>query len=81
MNTELRVTADEQMHVIGHDLKLDEFLPPACDLLGTNRFEPFVYRRRQDLASVLRAEDDVLPTNIDDVMVAVYGGHAGSLTQ
>jgi hypothetical protein len=81
VHPELRITADEQMHVIGHDLKLDEFLPPAFDLLGKDSFETLVYRLRQYLAPILRAEDDVLSTGVDDVVVAAHGGHAGSRTQ
>src|SRR5262249_10148062 len=81
VNTELRVTADEQVHVIGHDLQLEEFLPPVFDLLGKDSFESFVYRWRQYLAPVLGAEDDVIPTDVDDVVGAAQGGHAGRIIQ
>jgi hypothetical protein len=81
VNAELRIAANEQMDVIGHDLQLDEVLPPALDLLSENRFEPFIYRWHEHLASVLRAEDDVISTDIDDVVVAAHVSHASSRTQ
>jgi hypothetical protein len=37
VNAELGITANEQMHVIGHDLKLDEVLSPAFNLFGKDR--------------------------------------------
>jgi hypothetical protein len=63
VNAELRVTANEQMHVIGQD-----------------NLQPLVYRWHEHVAPVLRAEDDVLPADVDDVVVAAHVSHAGSMT-
>lgn len=54
----MRVAPNEQMHVIGHDFRLDEFLPPPLNLLGESCFDPYISRQHEHLTSVLRAEDD-----------------------
>ncbi len=43
VNPELWVTPDEQVNVVRQDLQLNEFLPPALNLLGQNNLEPFIY--------------------------------------
>jgi len=43
VNSEPWVTADKQVNMVGHDFQLNEFLSPAFDLLGKNRFEPVIY--------------------------------------
>jgi hypothetical protein len=68
------------MPMIGQDLKLAEVLPPAFDLLGENRVQSFIYRGRQDLTAELRAEDDVIATDVDDIVVAAHGTQASSIT-
>ena len=50
VNAELRITADEQMYVIGHDLHLDQLLPPPLELLDQDKLQPFIYRWCQHLA-------------------------------
>jgi len=43
VNAELRITANKQMHLIGQNFQLDEFLAPAFKLLGKNCFDAFIY--------------------------------------
>ena len=81
MNAELRVTADEQTHMIEHDLQLDEFLSSPFNLLGKDNLQSLIYRWHEHLTPVLRAKDDMIPADVDDVVVAMYVFHTSSITQ
>jgi hypothetical protein len=79
VNAELRITGNEQTHVVWHDLQLDQLLPSAFDLLGKDNLQPLIYRRRQHLAPVLWTEDHVVPADKEDSIVAPHVFHAGSI--
>ncbi len=84
VDAELRVTPHEQMHMIGQDLPLNEFLPPAFDLLRQDNLQTFIYGWRQHLTSVFWTKDDMIPTDRDDVAVAscfIPHVHANTLSQ
>jgi hypothetical protein len=79
VNAELRITPDEQMHMIRQDLQLDEFLPLSLDLLGEDNLQALVYRWHQHLAPVLGAKHHVIPADRDDVVGAAHVSHASSI--
>src|SRR5260221_14648146 len=67
VNATLRIAANEQMYMIGHDRYFDQLLPPSLDLLSQDNLEPFIYWRRQYLAPVLGTKHDVIPAGVDDI--------------
>ena len=42
MNTKLWITANQEMHMVGHDFHLNELLSPFFNGFQDNRFQPFV---------------------------------------
>lgn len=76
----LRITPDEQMHLIRQDRQLDEVLPLSRDLLGEDHLQALVYRWHQHRAPVLGAEHHVLPADRDDIVgAAAQVTHASSI--
>ena len=73
------VTSHEQMYMVRHDFHFDQFMPPAFNLLHEDNLQSFIYRRHEYLAPIRRAKDDVIPTDVGDVVVAAPVFHIGSI--
>src|SRR5690348_13107806 len=56
MDSKLRITADQQMDVIGHDLHLHKFLLPLLDAFLYEYLETGINWRYKDFASILGTE-------------------------
>ncbi len=73
MNAELRVTLDQQMHVIGHDFQAQHFrLMLSTDLVNDLR-EPDSYLFSKYLAPVLGTPDHMVLAGIEHVAVGLVG--------
>lgn len=59
VNTELRISLDEQMHVSGHNLAFNHDCCPLFADLRDDFFEPYINTINQNLSPILWAEDDV----------------------
>ncbi len=70
VNPESRVTTDQEMNMVRHNLKLDAFLPSLFNNLQDDSFEPRIYRGNQNFTAVFRTENQVVVAFIGNVMVA-----------
>jgi hypothetical protein len=67
MYAKLRITSYQQMDVIGHDLDLDELLPPLVNECSHNRFLPLIYWWHEHPAPILGAEHHMRAAGIGDI--------------
>ncbi len=73
MNAELRITLDQQMHMIGHHFQTQDFgLMLRTQLLNDAR-EPGGNLFSEHLASVLRAKDHVVFARIEHIPIGLVG--------
>jgi hypothetical protein len=71
MDAELGVNLAEQMHMVGHDFKLDDFRPKFFRSLIQDFLQSGVYAVDEHFAAVLGTPDDVVLAGIDNVAVAL----------
>lgn len=69
VNTELRVTPNQQVNVLRHYFHFDELLPPLFYYLKNDSFKPFIYRWCQNVTPVLGAENNVIPARMGYIRV------------
>jgi hypothetical protein len=82
MDTELWVTPNEQVDVIGHDFHFNERLSPLLYHLLDEGFQAGINPVDEDLTPILGAKDDMIMTSIGNISVACnYCIHAESLPQ
>ncbi len=82
MNAKLRITSDQQMHMIRHDLTFYKFLSPFLHDFLDERLEARLDAIDQHLASILGAKDHVIVATIDNILVALnYCIHTSSIAQ
>ena len=79
MYSELWITFNEQMDMIWQDL----YAKNVCLMLLTDfkndLFQSFCYAQDEHLAPIFGAEDNVIPADIDDIVVAAQVTHANSI--
>ncbi len=68
MDTELRVTSDQQMHMIGHDFQLNELLSPCLNRFPNESFQSLIYRCNQHLAPILGTKHYMIMADVCDVV-------------
>ena len=71
VDAELRIDLNEQVDVVGHDLKLDQLRLGLVDDVSQDFLEPFIHAGSQNRTPELRAPHDVVLAGIDDVSVAL----------
>ena len=82
VNTELGITANQQMNVIGHNLKFDELLIPLFYYLKDDSFEPLIYWRCQHTTPVFRTENNVVSASVSYIIVSFnLCSHTGIIPQ
>ena len=82
MDTEVWVTPNEQVDVIGHDFHFNELLSPLLYTLLDDSFQAGINPVDEHLTPILGAKDDMIVTSIGNISVACnYCIHAYSMPQ
>ncbi len=72
MDTELWVTSNNEVDMIGQDFHLNQFLPPLLYCFQNDSLKPFIYGRYQDLTAVLWAKHHVIMAIVRYIVVCLY---------
>ena len=70
MDTELGVTPNQQVDVIGHDFHFNELLSPLLYTLLDDGFQAGINPVDEDLTPILGAKDDMIVTSIGNIFGA-----------
>jgi len=77
VNAEVRITAHQQMDVVGHHFHLNKGLPPSLNDLGDQLLESCVDPLDEHFAPILGTKDDMVMAIIDNISIALnYCLHA-----
>jgi hypothetical protein len=69
VNTELRIDADQNMYMVGHNLDLDQVAPCFSGHIAQDLFQPFVNAIHQHAAPILWAPNDMVGAYVGDIVI------------
>lgn len=69
MNTELRVTTNQQVNMVRHDFHFNELLSPFFNYLKNDSFKTLIYWWGKHTTPVFRAKHHVIPARIGNTVV------------